>query len=311
VIACLGHSVEEIKAQVMHATQNVEWTLQQQNGAQIPVVLTAAPMRDNEGDLSGAVITISDIRELKEKENENLRMVKKMEQSQRLDALGQLAAGVAHDFNNLLGMIQNHAELVEMKVGEGSHVAKNLSAIMQATTRARDIVVKLNGLGRDRPAEEEEENQTYFELAPVIEETKSLLQASLKGIEIAIEPESPQAAQVKLQGQSGNLQQVLVNLCVNASHAIGDHRHGRITITASRPTDTTVSVAVIDNGSGIPPETLPRIFEPFFTTKEVGKGTGLGLAMVRSIITRMGGSIECQSELGKGTSFIVTLPHSG
>jgi signal transduction histidine kinase len=70
-------------------------------------------------------------------------------------------------------------------------------------------------------------------------------------------------------------------------------------------------VAVIDNGSGIPPETLPRIFEPFFTTKEVGKGTGLGLAMVRSIITRMGGTIECQSEMGVGTSFIVTLPHSG
>ena len=311
VIACLGNSVEEVKAQAMHAVQNVEWTIEQQDGLKIPVILTAAPMRDNEGYITGAVITMSDIREIKEKESENLRMVKKMEQSQRLDALGQLAAGVAHDFNNLLGMIQNHAELVEMKIGEGSNVAKNLSAILQATTRARDIVVKLNGLGRERPPEEEEENLATFELAPVIEETKSLLQASLKGIEIAIEPVTPDAAQVKLHGQSGNLQQVLVNLCVNASHAIGDNRHGRITISASRPTDKTVSVAVIDNGSGIPPETLPRIFEPFFTTKEVGKGTGLGLAMVRSIITRMGGSIECQSELGVGTSFIVTLPHSG
>lgn len=311
VIACLGNSVEEVKAQAMRAVQNVEWTIEQQHGLKVPVVLTAAPMRDNEGYITGAVITMSDIREIKEKENENLRMVKKMEQSQRLDALGQLAAGVAHDFNNLLGMIQNHAELVEMKIGEGSHVAKNLSAIMQATTRARDIVVKLNGLGRERPPEEEEENQSTFDLAPVIEETKSLLQASLKGIEIAIEPKTPDAADVKLHGQSGNLQQVLVNLCVNASHAIGENRHGRITITASRPTEKTVSVAVIDNGSGIPPETLPRIFEPFFTTKEVGKGTGLGLAMVRSIITRMGGTIECQSELGVGTHFIVTLPCSG
>lgn len=311
VIACLGNSVEEVKAQAMHAVQNVEWTIEQQHGLKVPVVLTAAPMRDQDGLITGAVVTMSDIREIKEKENENLRMVKKMEQSQRLDALGQLAAGVAHDFNNLLGMIQNHAELVEMKIGEGSNVAKNLSAIMQATTRARDIVVKLNGLGRERPPEEEEENQSTFELAPVIEETKSLLQASLKGIEIVIEPHTPDAANVKLQGQSGNLQQVLVNLCVNASHAIGENRHGRITITASRPSDKTVSVAVIDNGSGIPPETLPRIFEPFFTTKEVGKGTGLGLAMVRSIITRMGGTIECQSEMGVGTSFIVTLPHSG
>jgi signal transduction histidine kinase len=294
----------------MHAVQHVEWVVNQHEGEQIPVVLTAAPLRDAHGLITGAVITMKDMREFKEKEAENLRMVQKMEQSQRLDALGQLAAGVAHDFNNLLGVIQNHAELVEMKIGEDSKAAKNLSAIMQATTRARDIVIKLNGLGRERPPEEEEENLTLFELSPVIDETKSLLQASLKGIEIAIEPVTPDAANVQLKGQSGSLQQVLVNLCVNASHAIGERRDGRIVIAASRPTDNTVSVAVIDNGSGIPPETLPRIFEPFFTTKEVGKGTGLGLAMVRSIVTRMGGSIDCQSEMGVGTSFIVTLPFS-
>ena len=308
VIACLGNSVEEAKAQTMHAVQNVEWVVNQHEGEQIPVVLTAAPLRDAHGLITGAVITMKDMREFKEKEAENLRMVQKMEQSQRLDALGQLAAGVAHDFNNLLGVIQNHAELVEMKIGEDSKAAKNLSAIMQATTRARDIVIKLNALGRERPPEEEEENITLFELSPVIDETKSLLEASLKGIDIAIEPVTPDAANVQLQGQSGSLQQVLVNLCVNASHAIGERRDGRIVITASRPTENTVAVAVIDNGSGIPPEILSRIFEPFFTTKEVGKGTGLGLAMVRSIVTRMGGTIECKSTLGVGTSFIVTLP---
>jgi len=308
VIACLGNSVEEAKAQTMHAVQNVEWVVAQHEGEKIPVILTAAPLRDSQGLITGAVITMKDMREFKEKEAENLRMVQKMEQSQRLDALGQLAAGVAHDFNNLLGVIQNHAELVEMKIGEGSKAAKNLSAILQATTRARDIVIKLNGLGRERPPEEEKENLTLFELAPVIEETKSLLQASLKGIDIAIEPVTPDAARVQLKGQSGSLQQVLVNLCVNASHAIGERRDGRIVISASRPSENTVSVAVIDNGSGIPPEILSRIFEPFFTTKEVGKGTGLGLAMVRSIVTRMGGSIDCQSEVGVGTSFIVTLP---
>ena len=308
VIACLGNSVEEAKAQTMHAVQNVEWVVHQNEGEAIPVVLTAAPLRGPQGMITGAVITMKDMREFKAKEAENLRMVQKMEQSQRLDALGQLAAGVAHDFNNLLGVIQNHAELVEMKIGQDSKAAKNLSAITQATTRARDIVIKLNGLGRDRLPEDEEENLTLFELSPIIEETKSLLQASLKGIDIAIEPETPDAANVMLKGQSGSLQQVLVNLCVNASHAIGERRDGRIVIQASRLNDSTVSVAVIDNGSGIPPETLPRIFEPFFTTKEVGKGTGLGLAMVRSIVTRMGGSIDCKSEVGVGTSFIVTLP---
>ena len=104
------------------------------------------------------------------------------------------------------------------------------------------------------------------------------------------------------------LQQVVVNLCVNGSHAIDKRRDGLIAIEVSRPSPELVSVAVSDNGSGIPPEVMPRIFEPFFTTKEVGKGTGLGLAMVRSIVTRMGGSIDCQSEVGKGTTFTLQLP---
>lgn len=305
-MVCLGLSIEELKAVAMKTNQNVEWELTRQDDETIPVVLTAAPLRSSAGQISGAVITLKDMREIKEKEAENVRMVQQMEQSQRLDALGQLAAGVAHDFNNLLGMIQNHAELVEMKVGPESNATKNLSAILQATTRARDIVIKLNGLGRDQIKTEEVIED--FELAPLLDETQTLLQATLKGIDIAIEHASADAARVVLNGDSGSLQQVLVNLCVNASHAIGERRDGRIILYVSRFQSDKVRVAVIDNGSGIPPATLPRIFEPFFTTKEVGKGTGLGLAMVRSIVTKMGGSIDCESEVGVGTSFIVTLP---
>jgi len=194
-------------------------------------------------------------------------------------------------------------------VGPESKAARNLSAILQATTRARDIVIKLNGLGRAQPQTEQNAVVETFELAPVLEETQSLLQASLKGIDIVLEPQTLQAAQVELKGDSGSLQQVLVNLCVNASHAIGERRDGKIVVQAQRPATGQVRIDVVDNGSGIPPETLPRIFEPFFTTKEVGKGTGLGLAMVRSIITKMGGSIDCQSTVGVGTTFSVTLNH--
>jgi signal transduction histidine kinase len=305
-MVCLGLSIEELKAMAMKTNQNVEWKLTREDEESIPVVLTAAPLRNSAGQISGAVITLKDMREIKEKEAENVRMVQQMEQSQRLDALGQLAAGVAHDFNNLLGVIQNHAELVEMKVGPESKATRNLSAILQATTRARDIVIKLNGLGRDQVRTEEVIEA--FDLAPLLDETQTLLQATLKGIDIAIEHASAEAAQVVLMGDSGSLQQVLVNLCVNASHAIGERRNGRIILYVSRYQSDKVRVAVIDNGSGIPPATLPRIFEPFFTTKEVGKGTGLGLAMVRSIVTKMGGTIDCESEVGVGTSFIVTLP---
>lgn len=305
--------IPEFDALCAHAIQqahNIEWTVVHPEGVLIPVLLTASPLLDPYNRLTGAVVTFKDMRELKEKEAENLRMVQKMEQSQKLDALGQLAAGVAHDFNNLLGVIQNHAELVEMKLGSETKAAKNLAAILQATTRARDIVIKLNGLGREQRKDggAEEEHLAQFELDPLLHETQQLLQASLKGIEIAVAPDSQTPGMVMLKGQSGSLQQVLVNLCVNASHAIGDRRNGRIVIETGCPQAGKVNIDVIDNGSGIPPEILPRIFEPFFTTKEVGKGTGLGLAMVRSIVTRMDGSIDCHSEVGVGTRFTLTLP---
>jgi signal transduction histidine kinase len=294
---------------------NIEWmVLHNQSESLLPVVLTASPLVDPYNRLTGAVVTIKDMREIKEKESENLRMVQKVEQSQRLDALGQLAAGVAHDFNNLLGVIQNHAELVEMKLGSETKAAKNLSAILQATTRARDIVLKLNALGRERKrleedgsVHDEQEVSVPFDLLPVIEETQGLLQATLKGIDILVEADAIGSG-VVLRGQSGTLQQVIVNLCVNGSHAIGDRRDGLIRIKLDRPDAGHVSIAVSDNGDGIPPEIMSRIFEPFFTTKEVGKGTGLGLAMVRSIITQMGGAIECLSEPGKGTTFTISLP---
>jgi len=185
---------------------------------------------------------------------------------------------------------------------------------LQATTRARDIVLKLNALGRERKrleedgsVHDEQEVLAPFALLPVIEETQGLLQATLKGIDILVDPGEVESG-LMVRGQSGTLQQVIVNLCVNGSHAIGDRRDGLIRIHLGRPDPAHVSIAVSDNGSGIPPEIMSRIFEPFFTTKEVGKGTGLGLAMVRSIVTQMGGAIDCTSELGQGTTFTLRLP---
>jgi PAS domain S-box-containing protein len=308
-VFCVGRAIHEIRAELMRRMQNLEWTLAQTDGPRIPVAISAAPLRSSDGRVTGGVVTIKDMQEFKSKEQENLQMVRKMEQSQRLDALGQLAAGVAHDFNNLLGVIQNHAELVEMKVGPDSKATKNLSAILQATGRARDIVITLNGLGRENPQGSDValgDHQT-FELHPLVEETQGLLQASLKGIEIAVSASSD-AQRVALNGDSGALQQVLVNLCVNASHAIGERRGGRIEVRTQRVSDKRVAIEVVDNGSGIPEDVMQRIFEPFFTTKEVGKGTGLGLAMVRSIVTKMGGTIDCKSRVGEGTTFTVELP---
>lgn len=303
-------NADALSAYAIRTLRNTEWRiLHAEDGAITPVLLSASPLLDPYSRLTGAVLSMKDVRDVKAKEEENLRMVKKMEQSQKLDALGQLAAGVAHDFNNLLGMIQSHAELVEMKIGADSPAHKNLQAILQAITRAHSIVLTLNSLGRQAKNDQEAAAaQSVFELSPLLHETQSLLQASLKGIEIGLNSVGNVPEHILLQGESGALQQVLVNLCVNASHAIGEHRKGRITLETRCEVDGTVGLDVVDNGSGIPPEILPRIFEPFFTTKGVGKGTGLGLAMVHSIITKMGGTIECQSELGVGTRFSLRLP---
>ncbi len=301
---------DSLSAYAIRMLHNREWRiLRQEEGTIIPVLLTASPLLDPYSRLTGAVLSMKDVRDVKEKEEENLRMVKKMEQSQKLDALGQLAAGVAHDFNNLLGMIQSHAELVEMKVGPDSPAQKNLSAIVQAIGRAHNIVLTLNSLGREAKNDQHgEAAQSLFELLPLLDETQSLLQASLKGIDINLELLGEAPDHILLNGESGALQQVLVNLCVNASHAIGEHRKGKLTIETRFMPDGFVGIDVLDNGSGIPPEILPRIFEPFFTTKGVGKGTGLGLAMVHSIITKMNGTIDCQSEMGVGTRFSIKLP---
>jgi signal transduction histidine kinase len=301
---------DSLSAYAIRMLHNREWRiLRQEEGTIIPVLLTASPLLDPYSRLTGAVLSMKDVRDVKEKEEENLRMVKKMEQSQKLDALGQLAAGVAHDFNNLLGMIQSHAELVEMKVGPDSPAQKNLSAIVQAIGRAHNIVLTLNSLGRDAKSDQQgAEAQSLFELLPLLDETQSLLQASLKGIDINLEVVGEAPDHILLNGESGALQQVLVNLCVNASHAIGEHRKGKLTIETRYLPDGFVGIDVLDNGTGIPPEILPRIFEPFFTTKGVGKGTGLGLAMVHSIITKMHGTIDCQSEMGVGTRFCIKLP---
>ena len=301
---------DSLSAYAIRMLHNREWRiLRQEEGTIIPVLLTASPLLDPYSRLTGAVLSMKDVRDVKEKEEENLRMVKKMEQSQKMDALGQLAAGVAHDFNNLLGMIQSHAELVEMKVGPDSPAQKNLNAIVQAVGRAHNIVLTLNSLGRDAKSDKQgEEAQSLFDLLPLLDETQSLLQASLKGIDINLEIIGESPSRILLNGESGALQQVLINLCVNASHAIGEHRKGKLDIQTRYLPEGFVGIDVLDNGSGIPAEILPRIFEPFFTTKGVGKGTGLGLAMVHSIITKMHGSIDCQSEMGVGTRFSIKLP---
>jgi two-component system, cell cycle sensor histidine kinase and response regulator CckA len=247
----------------------------------------------------GVLMDITDKRSVDEERGE---LLERLRQSQKLDALGQLAGGVAHDFNNLLTVISGSATLALMEAHEDS-LRANLGEIVHAATRASELTQKLLVFARRQPLEKKS-----LDLNDVVADSRRLLER-LIGPSIEIE-ERLSDAPLPVVADMGQLEQVLLNLALNARDAMP--RGGRLTIR----TDTDEGhrhgvISVEDTGSGIPPAALERIFEPFFTTKEAGKGTGLGLATVYGIVDAAGGEISVESDEGAGTVFTVKLPLTG
>jgi two-component system NtrC family sensor kinase len=237
-------------------------------------------------------------------------------QSEKMSAIGQLAAGVAHELNNPMGGILGYAQfaLEKMsKVTSGDLTEKDIKSqikyltdIEQQARRCRGIVRNLLRFSRSSDKKEWEE----FDLNVMLLDTISLIQHQLDLSNI--EMEKVFADDLPLyHGNASQLQQVFTNLLLNAQHAMPDG--GRITLTTRLlpklgEFSGCVEVVVEDNGSGIEAESLNRVFEPFFTTKESGKGTGLGLSVSFGIVKEHGGDITVSSELGGGTRFTVILP---
>ena len=235
-------------------------------------------------------------------------------QSQKMEAIGQLASGVAHDFNNVLLAISGHATL-GANAGDLAAAARHFDAIQEASARAADITARLLVFARRRRLE-----LTELDLTVVVRESVSLLEPLLGDrVKLAIELD-PEAQGVRADPVA--LQQVIVNLVVNARDAMPSG--GAITIRtriersdspvpmfgADRPPGTWSVIEVEDHGVGIDEGVLPRIFEPFFTTKNLGEGTGLGLSTVWWIIDRCSGVIDVQTQPGSGTTIAVHLPFS-
>jgi two-component system NtrC family sensor kinase len=232
----------------------------------------------------------------------------KMLQSQKLAALGELAAGIAHEINNPLAIIRQEAEYAQFLLkkpdsGESLDLTElndSLREIITQVDRSREITHNLLDFARKR-----EPVLQQVQINRLIEDMARLVEKEAKNKNIVLSrayaPDLP-----VVTSDPPLLRQVILNLLNNASQAIG--RDGRITITTARLPDQEIMITVQDSGPGIPPAILPKIFDPFFTTKPQGQGTGLGLAICHGIIQKLGGRITAASEPGQGAVFTMVLP---
>jgi two-component system, cell cycle sensor histidine kinase and response regulator CckA len=241
----------------------------------------------------------------------------KFAQSQKMQAVGQLAGGVAHDFNNLLTVIIGNCEFLLMRHQAGDPSFKEIHEIHQNALRAATLVGQLLAFSRKQTLQPK-----VLALRDVIGELALMLRRLLReGVDLKLE----HGADVwPVNADEAQISNAIINLVVNARDAMP--RGGTVTIatanetvghaaalgTAIMPAGDYVCISVSDTGIGIPKEHLGKIFDPFFTTKPVGQGTGLGLATVYGIVKQTGGFITVDSEVGKGTSFHIYLPrHRG
>lgn len=234
-------------------------------------------------------------------------------QSQKMQAVGQLAGGIAHDFNNLLTAIIGFCDLLLLRHKPGDPSFGDIQQIKQNSNRAANLVRQLLAFSRQQTLRPQVQDVT-----DILTEVSHLLRRLIgSNIELVI---NHGASLGLVKVDSGQMEQVLVNMAVNARDAMADG--GMLTIATQSFCNidpitigqdmmhpgTWVKITVRDSGTGIPPDVMARIFEPFFTTKEVGKGTGLGLATVYGIIRQSGGYLDVTSRVGQGTEFSIYLP---
>ena len=253
------------------------------------------------------IAVINDVTELKTLEAQFV-------QSQKMHAIGQLAGGVAHDFNNLLTAISGHCDLLLLRHDQTDQDYSDLVQIHQNANRAASLVGQLLAFSRKQNLQ-----PAVIDVRDTLSDLTHLLNR-LVGEKILLTiGHDPNLYPIKADRRQ--LEQVMMNLVVNARDAMP--QGGTINVTTQNlrleteierdrafiPAGDYVEVRVIDEGTGIPPERLPKIFEPFFTTKRTGEGTGLGLSTAYGIVKQTGGYIFAESEVGKGTNFTLLFPH--
>lgn len=224
--------------------------------------------------------------------------------AQKMEALGVLARGIAHDFNNILTTILGNAELASDNLKNADEeTRKFVSEIIDSTKRGMELIRQIHAFSRNG----QNKKMRFIEIALFVKETMQFLETVLpKTIKI----EQKIGFEGSILADPTQIHQILANLCINAFHAM-EQNGGILTISLNEYLEdgkNYLCLEVKDTGDGIPPEIQERIFDPYFTTKNSDKGTGLGLSIVQGIVLAMGGKIEVESEIGKGTTFSVLLP---
>jgi PAS domain S-box-containing protein len=267
----------------------------------------------HEPSVRAVVFNFRDITERKQAEAERQRLESRLRQAEKLEAVGRLAGGIAHDFNNILGGILGYAEMLAENAPAGSPLKRYAQNVLTGANRASGLVEQILSYSRSQRGK-----RVPVELGCIVAETLELVRGSLPpGIRLESEFSS---SPIYVVGDPTQLHQVTMNLCTNACHAMGEGgalrvRLEPVEVATERAlahntlhAGTYARLTVEDTGSGMDDATLARIFEPFFTTKEVGKGTGLGLALVYGIVTDSAGAIDVASAPGRGSTFAIYLP---
>ncbi len=234
-------------------------------------------------------------------------------QTQKMESIGTLAGGIAHDFNNILFPVMGHTEMLLGDFPEESSTHKSLTKIYSGALRARDLVKQILDFSRQEKGE-----TRLMKIQPVIKEALKLMDSSIPdNIKVTRDIDKDCST---IKGDPTKIHQIIMNLITNACYAMNE-TGGKLTISLKEielgPSDlinpdmhqgTYTRFTISDTGAGMGSELITKIFDPFFTTKEKGKGTGMGLSVVHGIVIGMGGGIQVDSEIGKGTSIHVYLP---
>ena len=278
------------------------------DGSPITVRIRAFPVKDPEGNAHSFIEVVEDI-------SQRVKTEQELQRAKHLESIGVLAGGIAHDFNNILTSIFGFTDLALMKAGDNAELVGDLRHIRRASERARGLVQQILTLSRRQPHQLQQ-----LRFSSLVKEALKLLRSTIpSSINIIqdIRTEAP------IMADPSQAHQLVMNLCTNAYQAMPEN-DGTMTVALRDafleegavigaggqplPAGNYVQFSVSDTGTGIAAEALPKIFEPYFTTKEVGRGTGLGLAVVHGIIKSARGGITVASNPGAGTTFTVFLP---